>query len=216
MKLTLSIAQRRADILRCQALIAQIYNQSYEVVFSDDHYDLSAKVEPWPHRYLMGELDGELVCAAGLYLHSTYVQRFGLVTDDELRELRLRIGAAPDTSASSREITKLVVHPRYRGLGLSRAILMGAYARDFLHPDEPAPNLLLSSKRSLVRSCHNRIGVHPRTIKPFPIYKVHEFYASPADPMSSYLTLPELDIPPELYMRKIPGEYAVEQHGDEP
>jgi GNAT superfamily N-acetyltransferase len=215
MKLFLSIAQRRADVLRCQALIAQIYNHAYEVVFSDDHYDLAAKIEPWPHRYLMGELDGELVCAAGLYLHSTYVQRFGLVSDDELRALRVGAGCEPDTSSTAREISKMVVHPQHRGKGLARAVLMGAHARDFLHPGEAAPNLLLCSKRSLVRSCHNRIGVHPRTIKPFPIYKVHELYASPADPMDSYLTLPELDIPPELYLRKIPGEYAVEQHGDE-
>jgi len=210
MKLTLAIAQSRADIMRAQALIAEIYNSEYEVVFSDGHYDLVAKVEPWPHRYVMGTIDGELACAAGLYVHSTYVERFGLVDAMDIRALRRQAGLSVD-DLPNREVTKLVVNPKFRGLGLSRMILGAAHTRAFLDADGSKPNLLLSSKRSLIRTMHNREGIHPRVIKPFPIYKIHERYASPADPMDSYLILPELDIPASLYDRKIPEEYKIEQ-----
>jgi GNAT superfamily N-acetyltransferase len=211
MKLSLAIAQSAADIMRSQALIAEIYNREYEVMFSDDHYDLVAKVEPWPHRYLMGRIDGELACAAGLYLHSTYVERFGLIGEADIRTARLHAGLADAVDLPKREITKLVVHPKYRGIGLSRMIMGSAHARDFLQADGLTPNLLLCSKRSLVSSIHNRVGIQPRLLKPFPIYKIHEFYASPADPMDSYLVLPELDIPPVLYNRRIPGDYEIER-----
>ena len=210
MKLTLTIAQSRADIMRAQALIAEIYNREYEVVFSDDHYDLVAKIEPWPHRYVMGTIDGEVACAAGLYMHSTYVERFGLIDANDIRELRHQAGMSAD-DLPNREVTKLVVNPKFRGLGLSRMILAAAHSRAFLDADGSKPNVLLSSKRSLIRTMHNREGIHPRMIKPFPIYKIHEFYASPADPMDSYLILPELDIPASLYDRKIPGEYEIER-----
>jgi hypothetical protein len=40
-------------VLLCRRLIAEVYNRDYEVVFSEDHYDLEAKIEPWPHRFLM-------------------------------------------------------------------------------------------------------------------------------------------------------------------
>jgi len=210
MKHTLTIAQSRADIMRAQALIAEIYNREYEVVFSDDHYDLVAKIEPWPHRYVMGTIDGEVACAAGLYMHSTYVERFGLIDANDIRELRHQAGMSAD-DLPNREVTKLVVNPKFRGLGLSRMILAAAHSRAFLDADGSKPNVLLSSKRSLIRTMHNREGIHPRMIKPFPIYKIHEFYASPADPMDSYLILPELDIPASLYDRKIPGEYEIER-----
>jgi GNAT superfamily N-acetyltransferase len=214
MKLTLAIAHSRADIMRSQALIAEIYNREYEVMFSDDHYDLVAKVEPWPHRYVMGTIDGELACAAGLYMHSTYVERFGLIEARDIRALR-RAAGLPDADQPNREITKLVVNPKYRGLGLSRMILGAAHTRAFLDADGSKPNLLLCSKRSLVGSMHHREGIRPRTIRPFPIYKIHELYASPADPMDSYLILPEVDIPPSLYDRRIPGDYEIERSGGE-
>jgi GNAT superfamily N-acetyltransferase len=211
MKLSFAIAQSAADIMRSRALIAEIYNREYEVMFSDDHYDLVAKVEPWPHRYLMGRINGELACAAGLYLHSTYVERFGLISDEDIGAMRLRAGLSDATGLPKREITKLVVHPKYRGLGLSRTLMGAAHARDFLQTDERTPNLLLCSKRSLVSSIHNHVGIRPRLIRPFPIYKIHEFYASPADPMDSYLILPEIDVPPALYNRRIPGDYEIER-----
>lgn len=214
MKLRLTIAHSRAEIMRAQALIAEIYNREYEVVFSDDHYDLVAKIEPWPHRYVMGTIDGEVACAAGLYTHATYVERFGLIEAKDIRVLRQEAGL-PELDMPNREVTKLVVNPKFRGLGLSRMILAASHSRAFLDADDSKPNLLLSSKRSLVRTMHNREGIHPRVIKPFPIYKIHEFYASPADPMDSYLILPELDIPASVYDRKIPGDYEIKPSGGE-
>jgi hypothetical protein len=214
MKLRLSIAQSRAEIMRAQGLIAEIYNREYEVVFSDDHYDLVAKVEPWPHRYVMGTIDGEVACAAGLYTHATYVERFGHVEAEEIRALRRQAGLS-ELDMPNREVTKLVVNPKFRGLGLSRMILAASHSRAFLDTDDSKPNLLLSSKRSLVRTMHNREGIQPRLIKAFPIYKIHEFYASPADPMDSYVIFPELDIPASVYDRKIPGDYEIGPSGGE-
>jgi hypothetical protein len=213
MKVSLAIAQNRRDIMRSQALIAEVYNREYEVVFSDDRYDLVGKVEPWPHRYVMGLVNGELACVAGLYMHSTYVERFGQVDAEDIRAVRRQAGLPDGDQLPSREITKVVVHGDYRGLGLSQVIVSAAHTRAFLDADGAAPNVLLSSKRSLVRSMHNRVGITPRAIKPFPIYKIHEFYASPADPMDSYLILPELDIPAVLYEREIPGEHEIVRNG---
>ena len=52
-------------------------------------------------------------------------------------------------------------------------------------------------------------GLRSRRIKPFPMYKVHELYRSPEDPMDSYLMVPEADIPSRWYGLELPGEYEV-------
>jgi GNAT superfamily N-acetyltransferase len=214
-RLSLRIAATRTEALRCQYLIAQIYNEEYEVLFSDDRYDLSAKIEPWPHRYLMGTIDGELACASGLYMRDTYVERFGDVHEADIRGL---VGAAGVgdryAGAARREITKVVVHKRWRGRGLGRAILAAAHARAFIEQQATtAPLVVFCAKLSIVRNLWDAIGVRSRTIKPFPFYKVHELYRSDADPMESRLVIPALDIPPRWYDLSIPGEYPVETFG---
>ncbi|HEX8791143.1 MAG TPA: GNAT family N-acetyltransferase [Polyangiaceae bacterium] len=215
MKLSLRIAATRAEALRCQYLIAQIYNEEYEVLFSDDRYDLTAKIEPWPHRYLMGIIDGELACASGLYLRDTYVERFGDVREGDVRALVAEAGAGDRYGASPcREITKVVVHKRWRGRGLGRAILAAAHTVAFLEQQATAPPLVVfCAKLSIVRNLWDAIGVRSRTIKPFPFYKVHELYRTDADPMESRLVIPALDIPPRWYDLAVPGEYPLETLG---
>src|SRR4029079_949629 len=79
MRFEVCIARSREAHVRCQYAIAEVYNRQYEVVFSEDHHDLEAKIEPWPHRYLMVLRDGDLAATIGLYLRNTYVERFGQV-----------------------------------------------------------------------------------------------------------------------------------------
>ena len=84
MRIRLEIAESSGDVLRCRQLVAEVYNRRYGVVFSRDTYDLDRKIEPWPHRFLMGKLGDELAAVCGLYMRNTYVERFGLVTHDEV------------------------------------------------------------------------------------------------------------------------------------
>ena len=215
MRVQLALAKSRREVLACQYLIAEIYNKDYEVVFSDDSYDLDAKIEPWPHRYLMGSVDGEVVVTAGLYLHSTYVERFGAVSDELIARRIAEAGAAGRFSpARKREITKISVRRDQRRRGLGRFILASAHARDFLQvdadPDEP--HVLVScAKRSIWDGLWHRAGIRTRPLAPFPDYKVHELYRSPDDPMDSRLVVPEVDVPERWYERRIPGEYEVEE-----
>lgn len=212
MKLEVRIARTRAEILRCQYLIAETYNRQYEVVFSDDGYDLEAKIEPWPHRYVMGLADGEHVAACGLYLSDTYVERFGQVSDGEIQALVDGAGAGARYSAArKRELTKLVVDPRFRGTGLGRVFLAAAHAHDYVQLDAREPNLLIAcAKRSIWENLHDRLGIRTRVIKPFPLYKVHELYRSEADPMDSRLIIPDLDIPPRWYDLALPARLDLE------
>jgi GNAT superfamily N-acetyltransferase len=215
-RLSLRIAETRAEVLRCQYLIAQIYNEEYEVLFSEDRYDLTAKIEPWPHRYLMGTIDGELACASGLYLRDTYVERFGDVRAGDIQAVVAGANAADHyLKTPCREITKVVVHKAWRGRGLGRAILACAHSRAFLgQKDSEPPLVVFCAKHSIIRNLWDAIGVRSRTIKPFPFYKVHELYRSEADPMESRLVIPSLDIPARWYDLTMPGYHELETFGD--
>jgi len=212
------LASTRADVLRCQYLIAQVYNEAYGVFFSEDRYDLAAKIEPWPHRFVMGLVDGQLACAAGLYLHDTYVERFGAITSGDLGAMLEAAGVAAGYDPSrKRELTKLVVHKRFRGAGLGRFFLAAAHSRCFLDVDASAPHFLVGCARiSIFGRAYARAGIHTRVLKPFPLYKAHEFYSSAADPMESRVTIPSLDIPKRWYDLELPGEYEVDAMKGEP
>jgi hypothetical protein len=209
------VARTRGDVLQCQYLIAEVYNREYEVVFSDDSYDLDAKIEPWPHRYLMGHVGGELIACAGLYLHDTYVERFGNVSNAEIDRLIHEAGAAPRfTAERKREITKVSVRKSARGRGYARFFLGCAHSRDFLQIDTVAGEpvvLVCCARKSIWDNMWGGARIHTRTIKEFPFYKVHELYRSPTDPMDSRLVIPELDVPARWYDRRLPGEYEVER-----
>ena len=209
MRFEVRMARSREDVARCQYAIAEVYNRQYGVVFSEDHHDLEAKIEPWPHRYLMVLHDGDLAATIGLYLRNTYVERFGQV---ERAEFERALGGDETIEAYDvgrlREITKLIVKPEYRGQNLSRFTLGCGHSRFFCQTDADAPYLItFCAKRSIVTHVYDPSGLHYRCVKPFPIYKVHELYRSPEDPMDSYLMVPEVDIPPRWYGLELPGEY---------
>ncbi len=210
MRVTVRVATGHADVLRCQALIAETYNREYEVVFSDDRYDLDAKIEPWPHRYLMVLSAGELVATAGLYVRDTYVGRFGGVGPAEIAAILEEAGAVDHEPTRLREVTKLVVRPDHRGRRLGRFLVGVAHARAFCQIDAEVPHLLVfCARRSIAEGVHEGAGLRTRTIKPFPLYRVHELYRSEEDPMDSRLIIPARDIPARWYDLDLPGEYDV-------
>lgn len=211
--LHIRLAESRRDVLRCRHLIAGVYNRAYEVVFSESHHDLEAKIEPWPHRYVMGLVGDDLVCAAGLYLHDTYVERFGQVAPAEFQAVIDGAGAgARHDWRRKREYTKIVVREDMRNRGLARFFMAATHSRHFLQVDtsaeEPAV-LVVCAKLSIFRNLWEAVGIRMRPIKPFPIYRIHEKYASPADPMESRMVIPELDVPERWYELPLPGTYEV-------
>ncbi|WP_242344886.1 hypothetical protein [Anaeromyxobacter terrae] len=217
MRLRLEIAARSADVLRCRQLVGEVYHRRYGVVFSSDTYDLDRKIEPWPHRFLMGFLKDELAAVSGLYLRNTYVERFGGVTDDEigahLREAGLEGRYDP---AARRELTKLVIAPRLRNSGLGPLFVAIAHARAFVELDAALPPLVTFCVVRSMRRLVERHGIRPRHLKPFPHYKVHELYRSERNPMDSYLVIPELDVPAAFRDLRIPGEHELSPwQGDE-
>lgn len=217
MKLRVQLATSPSDVLRCQYLIAEVYNKEYEVVFSSDHYDLDAKIEPWPHRYLM-VMDGDVLAAtAGLYLRNTYVERFGDVGRDDCERLLCEAGCGERYDFGNlREVTKVVVSKPFRGRGLARFMIGCAHSSAFLQAGESgAPLAVFCAKRSIVKSIHCAAGLRPRLLKPFPYYKVHEFYRSESDPMDSYLIIPHLDVPARWRALKLPYEGDVFDVGEE-
>jgi hypothetical protein len=209
-RLRLQVARGPGDVVRCRQLVAEVYNAQYGVVFSEDTYDLDAKIEPWPQRFLMGLLDGELVAVCGLYLRDTYVERFGLVSDaDVAAALRAAGVEGHHDPARRREITKLVVVRPYRNLRITPILMSCALARAFMDVDAEQPPLVTFCAVRTMRRLIERQGIRTRHLKPFPHYKIHEAYRSESNPMDSYLVIPELDVPARFRDLAIPGEHEL-------
>ncbi len=208
MKIRLEMAESSGEVLRCRQLVAEVYNRRYGVVFSRDTYDLDRKIEPWPHRFLMGTIGGELAAVCGLYMSNTYVERFGLVTHDDV-EVRLREAGVNGQydAAARRELTKLVVAPRLRNSGLGPLFIAIAHARSFVEMEAERPPLVTFCVVRSMRRLVERHEIRPRRLKPFPHYKVHELYRSERNPMDSYLVIPDLDVPRCFRDLRIPGDH---------
>jgi GNAT superfamily N-acetyltransferase len=212
LKLLLRCAESAADVLRCRRLIAEVYNRDYEVVFSEDHFDLAAKVEPWPHRFLMALHAEDLVAACGIYTHNTYVGRFGQISENDLRRTVAEADAAGLCDLMRhRELTKLSVRHEWRGRDIAPWLLGAAHSRHFTEVDRDNAVMVFCAKLSIIENLYNRAGLRTRRIKEFPFYKVHELYHSAEDPMESRLMIPALDIPQRWYELALPGEYAIER-----
>jgi hypothetical protein len=212
MKLLLRRAESRGDVLRCRRLIAEVYNRDYEVVFSEDRYDLEAKIEPWPHRFLMALHEDELVAACGLYMYDTYVERFGQVSEDDLGCLLRAAGVNGEYEVRQRrEFTKMSVRHDWRGRGIAPFLTGAGHSRYFTDVDSDRAVMVFCAKMSIIDNIFHRAGLRTRTIKEFPFYKVHELYRSVADPMESRLIIPRLDIPARWYELSLPGQYEVEK-----
>jgi hypothetical protein len=192
-------------------MIASVYNEQYGVVFSEDVYDLDNKIEPWPHRYLIGSLDGDVVAVCGMYMRSTYVERYGLVTGEDIVAALREAGVDGRYDPSNRrEITKLVVARRFRNRKITPALMACSLARRFAEMEAERPPLVTFCAVRTMRRLIERHGIRTRHLKPFPLYKVHEAYRSESNPMDSYLIIPELDVPRSFRDLSIPGEYDLD------
>jgi hypothetical protein len=212
MRIRLRRADSRGDVMRCRQLIAEVYNRDYEVVFSEEHFDLEAKIEPWPHRFLMALHEGELVAACGLYMRNTYVERFGDVSDADLQTMVDAAGARGRYEPTRRrEFTKMSVRHNWRGRGIAPWLTGAGHSRHFTDVETDGAVMVFCAKQSIIENIFHRAGLRTRTIKPFPSYKVHELYRSPTDPMESRLIIPKIDIPERWYDLAIPGEYDIER-----
>jgi hypothetical protein len=210
-KVRLEIARTPGDVLRCRHLIASVYNEEYGVVFSEDVYDLENKIEPWPHKYLMVLVNSDIVALCGMYVRNTYVERFGLVTDDDVALALRQAGVEGRYDPSNRrEITKLVVAHPFRNRRLAPTVLAFSLAREFLEMDAERPPLATFCAIRTMRRLVERQGIRTRPLKPFPLYKIHEAYRSESNPMDSYLVIPDLDAPPLYRDLSIPGEYDLD------
>ena len=209
MKLRIAIAERRADQLRCQYFIAENYNQRYGIMFSEDVYDLEARIEPYPHRYILGTVDGEIVVAMGLYTHDTYTERYGDVEDDEIMAVLVEAGVGDQYVGFVRhELTKLVVKAGWEGYGLARVLHEAAHADRFMVGDEARP--IVITMCALVSFMEHMLApkgkVKGRFLAPFPRYPIHAAYRSDADPMETRMTIPSLDVPEALRTLQLPVE----------
>ena len=215
MILRISIAKTRAEVLRCQYFIAEIYNKHYQIMFSEDGHDLDARIEPYPQKYLMGTVDGQLVCAVGLYTRNTYVERYGGITDDELQAKLEEAGVSEAyVGATRRELTKLVVRDGWESYGLARTILNAAHSRVFCEGDwdndgRPVLLLICATMSILDRFFAPKGPVRARYLAPFPRYPIHSEYRSEKDPMQSRLIIPDVDIPAALRELALPVELEI-------
>lgn len=216
MRVRVSVATRRAEVLRCQYFIAESYNQHYAIMFSEDVFDLEARIEPYPHRYIMATVEGELVAAMGLYIRETYVERYAGVTDEEIAAELERSGVADQhQGAVKRELTKLVVKDGWHGRGLARLLHDVGHARAFVEADAEGPVLVMVCARlSVYQSLFAPRGViGSRFLAPFPRYPIHSVYRSEADPMETRMTIPALDVPTELRELSLPYEVDLPERG---
>ena len=211
MRIRLAIADSSGEVLRCRQLVGDVYHRRYGVVFSSDTYDLDRKIEPWPHRFLMGFVDGELAAVCGLYVRNTYVERFGKVSHEDVAATLRQAGLNGEYDpAARRELTKLVVSPRLRNSGLGPLFIAISHARAFVDLDAPAPPLVTFCIVRSMRRLVERHGIRVRALKPFPYYKVHELYRSERNPMDSYVVIPHLDVPAHFRELAIPGEHDLD------
>jgi hypothetical protein len=211
--LDIQIAKTDSDILQCQSLISKIYYKNLGITFSNYTFNPESKIELYPHHYLMGLVNGELVACIGLYLHSTNPERYGKVTDEEIDKLLEESGASNRYSGKyKRELTKFVVKEEWRNQGIGKFFLGAAHSKYFIHMDEDKPHILVNCAIfSMFKRFWEPLEIRTRILKPVPIYKIHEFYRSNSNPMESRLTIPDIDIPPQWYHLKLPGKYEIQE-----
>jgi GNAT superfamily N-acetyltransferase len=207
------IAKSDFETRQCQSLVAEVYYKKLGITFSETQFNPDAKIELYPHRYLMGLVNEELVACMGLYLHSTNPERYGKVTEQEIDRLLVEAGAANRYSGKYiRELSKFVVKDEWRKQGIGKLLMAASHSKDFIHLEEhqSQPHLLVSCANvSIFKYFSDALDIHTRTIKPVPFFKIHEFYRADHEPMENRLTIPDMDIPAQWYDAKLPGEYEI-------
>jgi len=208
----MKIAKTSSEILQCKYLIADVYHRNYKIYFSNDIFDLNAKIEPYPHQFVMGMIGKELVACTGLYTGQTYVEKYGAVTEEDIQAKIKEAGMTERYGkARKRELTKFVVKEGWNQKGIGKFLWSAAHSRDFINIGTNDENtiLLCCANQYIYKHFYESVGIKTRFLKEFPFYRVHEFYRSPENPMDSRLILPEIDIPEKAYNMELPGEYEI-------
>ena len=207
----LRIAEKRGDIIRCQYFIAEIYNKRYNIFFSNEKYDLNAKVEPYPDYYIMACVDSKIVGCVGMYLKNTYIKKYGNVSNEDIDKIIKEANLSEFYSSEYvREVTKLVIDPKFSKTGLGALLIQAAYSKFFLNQgDQTAAYAVVFCGTLSSVKLHEPAQVSTRRIREFPFYSVHDKYRSSKDPMESHIVFPKQDIPKEVRDIAIPGTFVL-------
>jgi|AMFO01.1.fsa_nt_gi hypothetical protein len=209
-EVTVHLARTGDEIGRCKDLIAQVYETTYGVRMAERQAEPDGLIEAFPDRFMMGEVDGELVACAGLYTRHTYVERHGKVTTDEIRRAARAAGIDDAGKRRRYEYTKVVVAPAWGRMGLGRRFIGASHCREFLCLDSGGlPPLLLVCAKLSVFKLWDAVGIRTRYLRPFPFYRNHRRYRHPDDPMESRLIIPERDIDGRWYDLRYPASITI-------
>lgn len=210
--LRFSIAETDSDIATCQSLISDTYLRDYGVEMTPDRTDPNGGIERLPDRLLMATDGGEVVACSGLYLHKTYVEEFGHITDVDLNRVLQAAGVSTATKRPTIELTKAVVRRDYRKRGLGRLLLGMSHSRVYMDVLDAPPVLLLCGKVSILQ-LWRVLGIRTRRMSEFPTYRNHARYRQPDDPVESHIVIPEIDIHPRWYDMTLPTTITVDVLG---
>jgi hypothetical protein len=210
------LAEGPEDERRCRDLISGIYAAAYAVEMTTGKADPDGGLEAFPHRFVMGLApDGQLVACAGLYTRDTYVERYGQVSLERIAAVARAAGVTDPERRRRYEFTKIVVAPGWGGKGLGRRFIGAAHARDFLCADSGGvPPLVLVCAKLSVFKLWDAVGIHSRFLKSFPLYRNHERYRRPEDPMESRLVIPEKDVARRWYDLTLPASLNIHEPRD--
>jgi len=206
-KILIKVAKTLDEINQCTTLISEVYYQQYGITFSDSISDPEAKIESYPQYYLMALSCETVVGTVGLYTAGTNVEKYGNVTEEDIKKVLLEAKAIDRFPGKVRELTKWVVKKEWRSKEIARVLLSAALSQDFLHINEKEPHVIVASGSSSIFKFAKTFNVRIRKIKLMPLYKVHENYRFHEHPLEIFLTIPDIDIPKELYLAKLPFEY---------
>lgn len=208
--LQVKVAESNAEIVECQSLIADIYSENFGISLCDRSFKPQEKIELYPHYYLMGIVDDELVATIGLYLYNINSQQYARVTDREIESFLSKEGLDLIVSSKSkRELSKFVIKKEWRNKGLSKVFLGLAHSKDFIHSIGDGSHILVNTAFSPMFKVLDSIGIDSKLIKTIPANKVYPNYYSDRA-METRLTIPYFDIPSYWYHFNLPGEYKIE------
>lgn len=202
-RLRVSLAETKEEIQECRQLIYDTYLREYDIEMTLQDSQPDGGVERMPDRLIMGQSEGRVVACAGLYIRDTYIERFGEVQPHEVDQRAVDAGIIEPEPRVHVEYTKVVVHQDLMGRGLGRLFIGASHTREFLQIDGRPPILLVCGKLSIL-GLWRAAGIRTRRIREFPIYRNHDRYRTPGDPMESHMIIPEIDIHPRWYDRDLP------------
>ncbi|MGF1490775.1 MAG: hypothetical protein ACFBSE_27090 [Prochloraceae cyanobacterium] len=208
--LQVKLAETNAEIVECQSLIADIYYENFGISLCDRSFKPQEKIELYPHYYLMGLVNEELVATIGLYLYNINSQQYARVTDREIESVLNKDGLDLIVSSKSkRELSKFVIKKEWRNKGLGKVFLGLAHSKDFIHSIGDGSHILVNTAFSPMFKVLDSIGIASKLIKTVPSNKVYPNYYSDR-PMETRITIPYFDIPSCWYHFNLPGEYIIE------